>query len=142
MMQFVEDNIQKCKRKVSKMISLFSVPLPDSSVAMSRTRYFHYPDISMWTHTVFTLDPEKAEPLDQINFDEGQGELYDSRIVQYLNSMLIFTFSDYQIAVLQVEVESSEKAIETRMSSLKRSARYFAVANYRNKFVYLSGGSG
>ena len=123
------------QRGVERVLQKISLPAPEPVIS-----YFHYTFKSKWQNYVFAYDTTKRRALKPIKLPALlRRGISSSLIVQYLDQLLLFKPGEsvqlFQLRKLLYTAKFSHSALP----SLNRKAYSFALANYKNQRIYLSG---
>ena len=103
--------------------------------------YFTYPS-TMFRNKLFAYDVARGLALEPILLpaEEHFNQWLNTRMVQCKESLFIFRHSSKALEVFRLENACSDSATMDSLPSLSRNAWMFAVANYRNELIFLTGG--
>ena len=111
----------------------------------SKFYYFHLPFTGIkWESTLFAFDNIHQQPLQNIKLPQSL-EIkitHCTKMAQIMDYLLIFTNSSQRngVRVQKLDNLCTKNLTATELPLLDRLVKFFAVANFMSKRVYLSGG--
>ena len=100
----------------------------------------HYGETKKFANKLFGVDPNTGRVLEPMTLSEDLGfDLEHTRIVTVRASLFVIKFGEivdgYELTKL-----SSRKPVASKLPSLRRDVSRFALANFHNQKIVLTGG--